>query len=97
MIEEKDYEPDIGPFSYYLDAFRELSTCRINSMALGPIPFTSIVEYHKIFGDCDFDEFNYIIRLMDNRLLDLESKKSKEKLDSNGSKPNHNKNSNHKG
>lgn len=40
-------------------------------MALGPIPFTAIVEYFKIYGLSDFDEFSYVIRRMDRAYLDL--------------------------
>lgn len=50
-------------------------------MGDGPIPFTSIVEYFKIYEDEleDFDEFLYLIRLMDKKLLESISKKKESK------------------
>lgn len=77
ILKEEDMEPDVGPFSLYLDAFRELSSCRINGMAVGQIPFTAIVEYARLFDIDDFPDFHYLIRLMDDCFLDLELKKSK--------------------
>jgi hypothetical protein len=61
----------------YLDAFSELSSCRQSAMSLGPIPFTAIVEYSRLFDVGDFEDFHYVIRLMDNKLLSLEAEKSK--------------------
>lgn len=74
-IAAKDLSPNVEPFKFYRDAFIELSTCRGGN---GPIPFTSIVEYFKIYGDGEeeFDDFIHIIRVMDNKLLELESKKA---------------------
>jgi hypothetical protein len=48
-------------------------------MALGPIPFTSIVEYARVYEIDDFEDFHYVIRRMDDAFLDLESKKSEKK------------------
>lgn len=78
-IQENDKEPNIEPFAFYIDAFRELSTCRNNGMGIGPIPFTAIVEYTKLgyVESEDFEEFLYCIRVMDKTLLDLETAKSK--------------------
>lgn len=45
-------------------------------MGVGPIPFTSIVEYSKLYEVDDFEEFLYVIRAMDNTYLSLESSKS---------------------
>jgi hypothetical protein len=77
MISEENIAPDIGPFQFYIDAFDELSSCRVNSMSIGPIPFTAIVEYSKIFEVDDFNEFHYFIRLMDQEFLELASQKMK--------------------
>ena len=77
MLEPEDHEPDVGPFQFYMDAFYELSSCRINSMSVGPIPFTAIVEYSRLYGVEDVEDFHYIIRQMDNVFLKLESSKSK--------------------
>jgi hypothetical protein len=83
--------PEIGAFNFYIEAFRELSTCRSSGFGLGPIPFTAIVEYSKIYDIEDFDDFLYFIRLMDSKILELERKKQ--------DKPNHGRQSNkgHKG
>lgn len=66
-----DLEPDIEGFQFYFDAFSELSTSRQIGMAAGPIPFTAIVEYFRIYELSDFDEFVYIVRRLDNVFLEL--------------------------
>lgn len=41
---------------------------------MGPIPFTAIVDYFRIYGthdEDDFDEFLYVIRRMDNTFLEM--------------------------
>ena len=81
FLKESDYPPDLGPFDYYLEAFRELSTCRPSSMGIAAIPFTSIHDYYILFGVGDFAEFLYIIRLMDKFFMDTAKK-------SQGAKPN---------
>lgn len=55
-------------------------------MALGPIPFTAIAEYSKLFDIEDFEEFHYLMRVMDNKFLEMESKKSKSSQSANKSK-----------
>lgn len=40
-------------------------------MGIGPIPFTAIAEYFRIYELDDFDEFAYIIRRMDSVFLEL--------------------------
>lgn len=52
-------------------------------MIAGPIPFTAIVEYSRIYEVGDFDEFLYIIRLLDNTYMELESKKASKSSGSN--------------
>ncbi len=76
MIKPEDLEPEIWQFEFYLDAFAELASCRVNGMGLGAIPFTAIVEYSKIYSVGDLQEFIYIIRRMDNELLRLDAAKS---------------------
>ena len=73
-IRDEDLEPELGPFSWYVDCFREIETCR-DGMSGGPIPFTAIVEYCKLYDIDEVEEFMYLIRQMDNTLLDLQSKK----------------------
>ena len=76
-MKEEDLEPDVGPFGFYVSAFWELSSCRINGMGAGPIPFTAIVDYSKIFDVGDFEDFLYLMRSMDRKFLDLESDRVK--------------------
>jgi len=38
-------------------------------MGIGPIPFTAIAEYAKIYEVEDFEEFLYLIRVMDNQFI----------------------------
>lgn len=75
MISPNDVEPQVGPYDFYLSAFKELGSCRNNSMSVGPIPFTAIVEYHKIYGYGvdDLEDFHWIIRNMDDTYLALEA------------------------
>jgi len=79
LIREKDRKPFIEPFIFYVEAFNELGTCRYSGMGLTPIPFTSMVEYAKIMGVDNFHEFHTLMRIMDNTLLDMESKKNAKK------------------
>ncbi len=74
-----DAEPEVGGLEFYLDAFRELSTCRPAGLDLGAIPFTAVVEYSKVYELEDFDDFFYIIRSMDNTFLKTMDEKSQNK------------------
>ncbi len=85
-IRESDLMPYIAPFQFYVDAFFELGTCRSGGMGLTPIPFTSIVEYAKIFDVEEVEEFIYLIRLMDNVLLEAYDQKDKESKNGNRKK-----------
>lgn len=89
-IDSKDVMPEVGPFVWYLDAFRELSTCRAIGMAEGPIPFTAIVEYSRIYDVEDFEEFLYLMRVMDREYLRINGDKIKGKSNSGGTKSNAN-------
>ena len=71
---------------FYVEAFIELGSCRLNGMSLGAIPFTSIVEYHRIFDVGDLEDFLYLIRKMDDVLLSLESKRMKKEMNSGSGK-----------
>jgi hypothetical protein len=46
-------------------------------MDIGPIPFTSILEYFRVYELGEFDDFLYIMRLLDNTLLELSREKNK--------------------
>lgn len=95
---EDQGEVSIARFEFYIDAFRELSTCRPSSQGLGPIPFTAIVEYARVFDVDDFEEFLYLVRLMDDVVLDNVNSKTNIEGNSNGTtttdQKNHNPNRN---
>ena len=40
---------------------------------MGPIPFTAIVDYTRLFEIPEFEEFCYVIRRLDQTYLDLNS------------------------
>lgn len=78
MVKESDIKPEVSGFEFYLTSFKELGTCRPVGMGVGPIPFTSIAEYARIFeveGE-DFFELLYYVREMDDEYLKLEKEKS---------------------
>lgn len=88
--------PDVTGFAFYVEAFQELITCK--SSEESSIPFTSIVEYFKIYGEGeDFDEFIYIMRRMDSAYIDAKSKKKKVAQGSNNGSPDPNKKNPNKG
>lgn len=76
FVKDHELEPDLGPFVIYLEAFYELSSCRNTGLGMGPIPFTSIVQYFKIYRIGSFEEFLYLMRRMDIELLKLDREKS---------------------
>ncbi len=77
FLKPEDHRPPIDGFEFYIDAFRELSTTRPSGLEMGAIPFTAIAEYFNIYGLSDFDEFVYLIRLMDNTLMRLSEEANK--------------------
>jgi hypothetical protein len=77
ILKPDDVAPNVEPFHFYLDAFRELSSCRPGGFGISPIPFTAIVEYAKLYDVGEFHEFLDIIRSMDSELIRLESKSNK--------------------
>lgn len=66
--------PNIMFLEFYMHAFNELCTCRSASH----IPFTAIVEYANIYSIEDFEEFLYVIRVMENKLIVLKDKDGKD-------------------
>lgn len=71
-MKPEDREPDIEGFEFFLDAFQELSTTRQIGLAVGPIPFTGLVDYFRIYELPDgFEDFAYVIRRMDQVYLEL--------------------------
>lgn len=98
FIKPEDQEPDIDKYRFYFDAFRELSTARPVGLAVGPIPFTAIVEYFKIYGENeDFEDFIYIIRGMDLAFLEINAAKSSNKKEDKTDGKQSNKTDNNKG
>lgn len=67
----------MSAFEFYIEAFRELSTCRLGGMGLTPIPFSAILEYSRMVGldQEDTDDLLYFIRKMDNMFITLENSK----------------------
>ena len=86
ITKEEDLEPDVSLFSGYIYAFRELGSCRVNGMGVGPIPFTSIMEYARLYNVEDAEEFLYLMRVMDDTLLDLERDKVRRSSNNGGDK-----------
>lgn len=72
LLREEDVMPDISPFIFYVDAYREISTCR-NGLS-SSLPFTAIIEYAKVYNIEDFDEFLYLMRAMDEETQSLEKR-----------------------
>ena len=89
FIKPEDQEPEITGLDFYYDAFRELSTTRQLGLDAGPIPFTAIVEYSRLWDISDFEDFSYVIRRLDEIYLELNSqdKKSSSNKDVKGKKP----------
>lgn len=87
FIKPEDQEPCVDGLDFYLDAFRDLNSCRPSGLDLSPIPFTAVVEYFRIYAiDDDFDEFAYLIRHMDNAYMKAMNEASDtEKRGKNGS------------
>ena len=74
LIQEKDIEPPISGLEFYIEAFWELGTTRQLGMGAGPIPFTAISEYSKLYDVGDFEEFLYLVRRMDKVYLEIVNK-----------------------
>ena len=80
--------PNVDFLEFYIEAFFELGTCRVSSMSIGQIPFTAIAEYANIYDVDDFDEFLYVMRVMDNAIIRLSNAGSKRKVTDDKSKSN---------
>lgn len=58
----------------YYDAFREVRSCV--QIEGGPIPFTSILEYFRIYNiEGSFDDFLYIMRVMESVFFEFAEKR----------------------
>lgn len=75
-----DNRPHLLPgLDFYLQAYFDLQNDRPMGMAVGPIPWSSIVTWAQI-NDMDADdlhELNYLIRAMERADRDYEQKKEK--------------------
>lgn len=74
---EEAVEPNIEGLQFYLEAFRELSSCRPGGMDILPIPFTAVVSYCQVYEVEEFDDFLYIIRDLDYVYLGLVEEENK--------------------
>lgn len=88
FVAPESAEPNIEGLEFYLDAFREVSSCRPAGMALSPIPFTAIVEYSRLYEIDEPEEFAYIMRRMDNAILDLNAREGESSATANTNPPN---------
>jgi len=80
LLGPDDLEPDVTHFKFYIAAFQELGTCRSGGMGVGPIPFHAVKAYYDVMGvEEDFEEFLYLIRAMDEALLEEINRQQKEK------------------
>jgi hypothetical protein len=79
-------EPNVAHFSFYIDAFAELNSCRNFGMGMGPIPFTAIAEYVRLYKVEDSEEFMYIIRVMDNQFIKSQNANKQQSSDNPKSK-----------
>lgn len=91
FVKPENAEPNIEGLEFYLDAFREVSSCRPVGMALAPIPFTAIVEYSRLYEIDEPEEFAYLMRRMDNCLLDLNAREGESSANANTDAKNINK------
>ncbi len=57
--------------TWIYNAFQELTTCRINMMSVGAIPWTAINDYARRYNidEEDFERFCALIRSMDEAFL----------------------------
>ena len=71
-FKDEDKLPNLGPLQFYGDCWSELSTCRVMG---GPIPFTSIIDFARIYEIDDIADFNSIIRMIDDFYLQASAAK----------------------
>jgi len=72
-------EPEIGPLSFYVQCFFELSTSRQSGLGVAPISFEQIYKFAIINELEDYHSFNYLIRVLDGCYLKFHSEKQKAK------------------
>lgn len=74
--------PELDPsLRIYSRAFKQLSSCRQLGMGIGPIPWTAVVEYAKIYqlSQEQTDALHFHVERMDGAYLDWVNKKTTNK------------------
>lgn len=79
FIKPEDQEPDVTGLDFFLESFREISTARPIGLEVGPIPFTAIVDYARLFEVPDFDGFFQLMRRLDRVFLELNREENSKK------------------
>ena len=76
-----DNRPELLPgLDFYFTAYRELSYDRPVGMALGPIPWSSIIKWGELHGITDLDDLDVLIhhiRAMENAIASHEARREK--------------------
>lgn len=74
--------PELLPgLDFYLSAFHTLNSCRSMGMGLGPIPWTSVVEYGKMYCTTreSFDDLQFHVKSLDECYLTWVNESNKDK------------------
>jgi len=64
---------------FYYEAWQELSTDRQFGMGVGPIPFTSVLQYGNHYEIEDLDDFLFFIRSLDAEYIKYANKDNAKK------------------
>ena len=61
---------------FYLNAFYALNSCRQIGMGRGPIPWTAVLEYGRLYCETaeSFEDLQYHVRALDAHFLNWHSK-----------------------
>jgi hypothetical protein len=81
----EELEPNISGLEFYMEAFRELSSCRPGGMDIQAIPFTAVAEYCRVFDIDDLEDFLFIIRSLDKEYLRIVADEAEKKKPKAGS------------
>lgn|SRR5690606_30045857 len=76
-----DNRPELLPgLDFYFTAYRELRYDRPVGMAMGPIPWSSIIKWGELHGITDLDDLAVLehhIRAMENALYEYQDRREK--------------------
>lgn len=79
--------PELYPgLLLYYRCFLDLSSCRVNGMSLGPIPWDKIVMWggiHGFMGE-ELQDLCYLVAKMDSAYLEYYTEKEKKRRTDNG-------------